>query len=97
MAKRVGITKVEYNDKIIGYDIQLDNGKDFRVLNPHGRYVKATKELDKKVKLTNKFEEKIDDKGKKMRLTQKDIGYNNGVRSILIEEAKIHKAKNKKK
>ena len=94
-AHKIKDEPIKLNGKTIGTRIFLDNGKDFDVLNPHGKYVKINAELEKGYKLTNRFEVKKDEKGKKQKLTQKEIAFKKGYRGALIDEANAYKAKQK--
>ncbi len=63
------------------------------LLNPHGKYAKATAELQSGVRMTNEGEIKVDDFGNPQTLTPEQIAYRAGYRSAMIDQAKAFNAK----
>lgn len=63
-------------------------------LNPHGKFGKATAELEAGKRLTNEGEVKRDkETGKELVLTEGQIAYRKGYRAAMIDQAKAYNAK----
>ncbi len=62
-------------------------------LNPHGKYGKATVELQQGVRMTNEGEIKRNKKGEPLTLTKEQRAYRAGYRSAVIDQTKAYKAK----
>lgn len=72
------------------------SGKTRTLLNSHGKYAKATAELESGVRMTNEGKIKVDEKtGKPQTLTSEEKAYRAGYRSAMIDQAKAYNAKNK--
>ncbi len=82
--------------KKTGVVLQKQGSEETRsLLNPHGKYLKATAELNAGVKMTNDGKIKVDKTtGKQQTLTSEERAYRAGYRSAMIDQAKAHNAKN---
>ncbi len=69
-----------------------ETGKELTLLNPHGKFAKATYELEHNVRLTNEGEVKLDKNGKPLQLTEVQRAYRAGYRSHVIDETKAYKS-----
>ena len=67
-------------------------GKTRTLLNPHGKYGKATVELKQGVRMTNEGEIKRDRYGKLLTLTKGQRAYRAGYRSAVIDQTKAYNA-----
>ncbi len=68
--------------------------KQFTLLNSHGKYLKATAELQSGNRLTNEGKIKVNEKtGKPQTLTKSQRAYRVGYRSAMIDQAKAYNAK----
>ncbi len=63
------------------------------LLNPHGKYGKATVELQQGVRMTNDGEIKRNQSGEPLTLTKEQRAYRAGYRSAVIDQTKAYKAK----
>lgn len=94
MAKWKKIRDRKAKGKKTGVVVQkVGTDKQVTLLNPHGKFGKATAELKQGVHLTNEGEVKCDQKtGEVMKLTPGEIAFRNGYRSAMIDTAKAHNA-----
>lgn len=77
------------NGKQIGTRMRnTDTGKEFILLNPHGKYAKATVELERGVRLTNDGKIKRDKDGKPIKLSNGQRLFRAGYRSAVIDQTK---------
>lgn len=99
MAKWKKLRDRKAKGKKTGVVVQkVGTDKQVTLLNPHGKFGKATEELKRGVHLTNEGEVKCDTKtGEIMQLTETEKAFRNGYRSAIIDTAKAHNAKNGKK
>lgn len=63
------------------------------LLNPHGKYGKATAELQHGVRITNDGEIKRNKNGEPLTLTKGQRAYRAGYRSAVIDQTKAYNAK----
>ena len=69
-----------------------ETGESRVLLNPHGKYQKAVKELETGKRYTNDGKVKKDKNGKEMKLTKCQRAFRAGQRSMVIEQTKAFKA-----
>ncbi len=68
-------------------------GEERTLLNPHGKYSKATTELQQGVRMTNTGEIKRNKDGAPLTLSKEQRAYRAGYRSAVIDQTKAYKAK----
>lgn len=79
--------------KQIGTKVRNNStGKERVLLNPHGKYGKATAELNQGVRMTNEGEIKRDENGEPLTLTREQRAYRAGYRSAVIDQTKAYNA-----
>lgn len=95
MAKWIKLRDRKAKGKKTGVVVQKQGSdKQVTLLNPHGKFGKATEELKQGLHLTNEGQVKCDKKtGEVMKLTSEEKAFRNGYRSALIDTAKAHNAK----
>lgn len=80
--------------KQIGTKVRNDRtGQEKVLLNPHGKYSKATAELQSNVCMTNNGEIKKDKHGNAVRPNAKQRAFRAGYRSAVIDQTKAYKSK----
>ena len=89
--KKVNVRKSK--GKVTGTVVQnAKTGKTVTLLNPHGKYGKATVELQTGERRTNDGKVKTDKNGNVMHLTKEQKAYRAGYRSAIIDQTKAFKA-----
>lgn len=99
MAKWKKIRDRQSNGKKTGVVVQKQgSNKQVSLLNPHGKFCKATEELKQGVHLTNEGAVKVDSKtGNAIPLSTEDRKFREGYRAAMIDAAKAHNAQTGKK
>lgn len=94
MAKWNKIRDRKAKGKKTGVVVQKEGSdKQVTLLNPHGKFNKATEELKQGVHLTNEGEVKCDKQtGEVMKLTSEEKAFRNGYRSAMIDSARAYNA-----
>ena len=80
--------------KVVGTVVRnTKTKKEKTLLNPHGKYVKYSEELNAGVRFTNNGQQKVNrETGEVSKLTKEQKAYRAGYRSAIIDQTKAFKA-----